>query len=87
MERLRVQRGGTSWFAAAAVPYCTGPVSYENRRPLETDLQNLTAACAAEKPAEAFMNAASPGDADQMGSSPTAITETKMPMSKRSPMR
>ena len=25
MERLRAQRGGTSWFAAAAVPYCTGP--------------------------------------------------------------
>ncbi|MBV8779589.1 MAG: cobalamin-independent methionine synthase II family protein [Alphaproteobacteria bacterium] len=61
MERLRAQRGGTSWFAAAAVPYCTGPVTYENRAPLRTDLANLSAAVAAEKPAEAFMNAASPG--------------------------
>ncbi|HWB51986.1 MAG TPA: cobalamin-independent methionine synthase II family protein [Stellaceae bacterium] len=61
MERLRAQRGGTSWFAAAAVPSCTGPVRYENRRPLETDIANLTAAVAAEQPVEAFMNAASPG--------------------------
>jgi len=61
MERLRAQRGGTSWFAAAAVPYCTGPVTYQNRAPLETDLKNLAAAVAAEHPAEAFMNSASPG--------------------------
>jgi 5-methyltetrahydropteroyltriglutamate--homocysteine methyltransferase len=61
MERLRAQRGGTSWFAAAAVPYCTGTVSYENRGPVETDIKNLSAAVAAEKPVEAFMNAASPG--------------------------
>ncbi|HZK88842.1 MAG TPA: cobalamin-independent methionine synthase II family protein [Stellaceae bacterium] len=61
MERLRAQRGGTSWFAAAAVPYCTGPVSYQNRQPLDTDLANLAAAVAAERPVEAFMNAASPG--------------------------
>ena len=60
-ERLRAARGGTSWFAAAAVPYCTGPVTYENRGPLETDLKNLAAAVASEKPVEAFMNAASPG--------------------------
>ena len=61
MERLRAQRGGTSWFAAAAVPYCTGPVRYENRAPVDADIANLTAAAAAEKPVEAFMNAASPG--------------------------
>ncbi|HWD58662.1 MAG TPA: cobalamin-independent methionine synthase II family protein [Stellaceae bacterium] len=61
MARLRAQRGGTSWFAAAAVPYCTGPVAYENRTPLDTDIANLSAAAAAEHPAEAFMNAASPG--------------------------
>ena len=61
MERLRAQRGGTAWFAAAAVPYCTGPVTYQNRKPLEIDLQNLTAAVGAEKPIEAFMNSASPG--------------------------
>jgi len=61
MERLRAQRGGTSWFAAAAVPYCTGPVRYENRTPVDTDIANLEAAAAAERPAETFMNAASPG--------------------------
>jgi len=36
-------------------------VTYYDRRPLETDLKNLTAASAAAKPVEAFMNAASPG--------------------------
>jgi 5-methyltetrahydropteroyltriglutamate--homocysteine methyltransferase len=61
MERLRAQRGGTSWFSAAAVPYCTGPVCYENRTPVDTDIANLEAAVAAERPVEAFMNAASPG--------------------------
>jgi len=61
MERLRAQRGGTSWFAAAAVPYCIGPVTYENRAPVETDIANLRAAVAAEQPVEAFMNSASPG--------------------------
>jgi 5-methyltetrahydropteroyltriglutamate--homocysteine methyltransferase len=61
MERLRGQRGGTSWFAAAAVPYCTGPVRYENREPVDTDIKNLSAAVTSEKPVEAFMNAASPG--------------------------
>jgi 5-methyltetrahydropteroyltriglutamate--homocysteine methyltransferase len=60
-ERLRAARGGTSWFAAAAVPHCIGPVSYSDRRPLETDLENLKAACAEATPVEAFMNAASPG--------------------------
>src|SRR5436305_4032056 len=54
-------RGGVSWFAAAAVPCCTGPVAYRDRHPLDTDLKNLAAACAAAYPSEAFMNAASPG--------------------------
>src|SRR2546429_8916432 len=53
--------GGVSWFAAAAVPCCTGPVAYRDRRPLDTDLKNLADACAAAHPGEAFMNAASPG--------------------------
>src|SRR5262247_2664928 len=61
MERLNQARGGTSWFSREAVPCCSGPVSYSDRRPLETDLKNLVAACKAAKPAEAFMNAASPG--------------------------
>ena len=43
------------------MPCCTGPVAYQDRRPLEVDLANLAAACAAAKPVEAFMNAASPG--------------------------
>ncbi len=60
-ERLNQNRGGSSWFSAAAVPCCTGPIAYRDRGPLETDLANLAAACASAKPAEAFMNAASPG--------------------------
>src|SRR5712671_2463480 len=61
MQRLNQARGGTSWFSREAVPCCTGPVEYRDRRPLDTDLKNLTAAFAAAKPVEAFMNAASPG--------------------------
>jgi len=59
--RLHTARGGTSWFASAAVPHCIGPVAYRDRAPLERDLENLAAACAASPPVEAFMNAASPG--------------------------
>src|SRR5215471_6031568 len=60
MQRLNAARG-TSWFSREAVPCCTGPVGYSDRRPLQTDLNNLATACAAVKPVEAFMNAASPG--------------------------
>jgi 5-methyltetrahydropteroyltriglutamate--homocysteine methyltransferase len=60
MQRLNEVRG-TSWFSREAVPCCTGPVTYRDRQPLETDLKNLAAACTAAKPVEAFMNAASPG--------------------------
>src|SRR5215472_7607461 len=60
MQRLNQTRG-TSWFSREAAPCCTGPVAYGDRRPLQTDLSNLAAACAAAKPVEAFMNAASPG--------------------------
>src|SRR6266446_1497142 len=59
--RLHAARGGTSWFAAAAVPCCTGPVAYGDHRPLDLDLKNLAAARTAARPGEAFMNAASPG--------------------------
>jgi len=61
MQRLNQARGGTSWFSRDAVPCCTGPIAYRDRGPLEIDLTNLAAACAAVKPVEAFMNAASPG--------------------------
>jgi 5-methyltetrahydropteroyltriglutamate--homocysteine methyltransferase len=60
MQRLNQTRV-TSWFTREAVPCCTGPVAYGDRRPLETDLKNLAAASAAAKPVETFMNAASPG--------------------------
>jgi 5-methyltetrahydropteroyltriglutamate--homocysteine methyltransferase len=59
--RLHAARGGTSWFAAAAVPCCIGPVAYRDKGPLELDLKNLAAASAAAQPGETFMNAASPG--------------------------
>ena len=59
--RLNQKRGGISWFSREAVPCCVGAVSYGDRRPLEVDIANLSAACATAKPAEAFMNAASPG--------------------------
>jgi 5-methyltetrahydropteroyltriglutamate--homocysteine methyltransferase len=64
--RLHQMRGGASWFAAAAVPCCTGPVAYRDRGPLERDLVNLKAACDAAQsakagPLEAFVPAASPG--------------------------
>jgi 5-methyltetrahydropteroyltriglutamate--homocysteine methyltransferase len=61
MRRLSQARGGTSWFSRTAVPCCTGPVAYRDRQPLETDPQNLAAACANAKPVQAFINAASPG--------------------------
>ena len=61
MHRYNQMRGGTSWYSREAVPCCTGPVAYRDRRPVETDLDNLAAACKAVNPGEAFMNAASPG--------------------------
>ena len=61
MHRYNQMRGGKSWYSQEAVPCCTGPVAYRDRRPVETDLDNLAAACKAVNPGEAFMNAASPG--------------------------
>ncbi len=49
------------WIRAFVRPYCIGPLAYADRGPLERDLANLGAAVEAAKPAEAFMNAASPG--------------------------
>jgi 5-methyltetrahydropteroyltriglutamate--homocysteine methyltransferase len=40
---------------------CVGPVSVRDRSGLDRDLKNMRAAVAAAKPAEAFLNAASPG--------------------------
>jgi 5-methyltetrahydropteroyltriglutamate--homocysteine methyltransferase len=62
MERLkRAGESATAWFARAAVPVCTGPLSYGDRKPLEIDIANLRAAVDEAGAAEAFMNAASPG--------------------------
>ena len=40
---------------------CDGPVAYADRGPLDRDIANLSAATAASRPVEAFMNSASPG--------------------------
>jgi 5-methyltetrahydropteroyltriglutamate--homocysteine methyltransferase len=42
-------------------PRCVGPIAPKNRTPLDTDIANLRRAIAIAEPAEAFMNAASPG--------------------------
>ncbi|MBM3517228.1 MAG: cobalamin-independent methionine synthase II family protein [Alphaproteobacteria bacterium] len=42
-------------------PLCQGPVAVKDNRPLEIDLANLRAAVERHRPAESFMNAASPG--------------------------
>jgi len=47
---------------AKLVPtFCTGPVAYENLQPVADDIANLKEAIATTHPAEAFINAASPG--------------------------
>lgn len=56
-----IGRTGAQFNTGEALPVCTGPVSYGDRRPLENDLDNFGAAVAASQPVEAFMNAASPG--------------------------
>ncbi|HVY59031.1 MAG TPA: cobalamin-independent methionine synthase II family protein [Xanthobacteraceae bacterium] len=49
---------GTRRFKRVA---CVGPVAYRNHDALKQDLDNMRTACAASKPADAFLNAASPG--------------------------
>jgi len=56
-ERFRSQRAVSD----LKRPACNGPVTYKNRKAVETELDNLKAAVAQTKPAEAFMSAASPG--------------------------
>ena len=50
--------GGTPTYRR---PCCVGPVAPRTLAPLDADIAHLTAAVAAQRPAEAFMNAASPG--------------------------
>jgi 5-methyltetrahydropteroyltriglutamate--homocysteine methyltransferase len=56
--RKLAERGATAKYRR---PRCVAPISVKDTRPLETDLRNLKAAIRAAAPAEAFMNAASPG--------------------------
>jgi 5-methyltetrahydropteroyltriglutamate--homocysteine methyltransferase len=51
-------RGATARYRR---PRCVGPIGLKDSQPLRADLGNLHAAVAAASPAEAFMNAASPG--------------------------
>ena len=57
LER-QAQSGGTPTYRR---PECTGEIAVKNMQPLKEDLDNLAGAVKAHEPAEAFMNAASPG--------------------------
>jgi 5-methyltetrahydropteroyltriglutamate--homocysteine methyltransferase len=57
----RVSAARGRWALQFARPWVTGPLSYENRAPLERDIAHLKDAVASSAPVEAFMNAASPG--------------------------
>ncbi len=48
-------------FSNTAFPACLGPLSYEDRVPLDRDLAHFRAAVDAGRPTEAFMTAPSPG--------------------------
>jgi 5-methyltetrahydropteroyltriglutamate--homocysteine methyltransferase len=54
MERMTHFRG-------IDFPACIGPLSYEDKKPLERDLAHLAAAAAKSGPVEVFMTAPSPG--------------------------
>src|SRR4051794_28952411 len=56
-DRL-AQQGGSARYLR---PICRGPIAYEQREPLERDLEHLAAAIEGQKLAGAFMNAPSPG--------------------------
>src|SRR5438045_1128150 len=56
--RKLAERGSTAKYRR---PRCEGPIAVKDTGPLEADLHNLRAAVREAAPAEAFMNAASPG--------------------------
>jgi len=58
-EQARKARAG--WALQYGRPWVVGPLSYENRAPLERDLAHMKDAVGIAKPTEAFLNAASPG--------------------------
>ncbi len=48
--------------AARVTPiYCIGPIVYDDRGPVDSDIRNIQAALDSATPAETFVNAASPG--------------------------
>jgi 5-methyltetrahydropteroyltriglutamate--homocysteine methyltransferase len=51
-------RGSTAKYRR---PHCVGPITVKTLEPLQSDVRNLGAAVGASHPAEAFLNAASPG--------------------------
>src|SRR5947209_1206395 len=55
-DRL-AQEGGSARYLR---PICRGPIAYENREPLQRDLERLTRAIDGQPIAGAFMNAPSP---------------------------
>ncbi len=57
--RYLVEIGGT--IPSASGPCCQGPITLRDPEPLTKDLANFRAAITAVPPAEAFLNAASPG--------------------------
>ncbi len=57
----RLKQSGSRWALQFARPWCVGAVEYADHGPLTRDLANLATAADAAGPAEAFMNAASPG--------------------------
>ena len=58
-EQARAVRG--TGFVGVSFPNCIGPIEYGDHGPLEADLGNYGVAVEKSKPAEAFLNAASPG--------------------------
>jgi 5-methyltetrahydropteroyltriglutamate--homocysteine methyltransferase len=52
------ERGSTAKYRR---PRCVGPIRVKNLAPMQADIKNLKSAIDATAPAEAFMNAASPG--------------------------
>ncbi|MFC7657749.1 hypothetical protein ACFQV8_16705 [Pseudonocardia benzenivorans] len=64
-------------------PICRAELAYVDRGPLQTDLENLTAALGEVQVTGGFMNAPSPGSS--RCSSPTSSIPTRTPTSPRSP--
>src|SRR5438105_4503402 len=69
--RKLAERGSTAKYRR---PRCVGPIAGKDTGPLEADLRNLRAAVREAAPAEAFMNATTPGEAAFMKASAGAAS-------------